>query len=410
MHKAFPSLVVLLLVAAACAPSAAPVATNPPAQPTTAKPAAKSAPPTAAPVAPSAPAVAPTASAARPAATAAQAKTGPSPVAPAAAFDEKAVADFYRGKTVRILVGYAPGGTFDLYSRFLAKALPGHIPGSPSVIVENKPGADSLIVANTVYRTEAKDGTVIGNFHENQVVLQATDSPGVEFDGRTYNWLGSVDKLEGVHACLARTNAGIKGVQELIGGKELAMATTGKGSGTHGVPGALNQVLGTRFKLVPGYSGVAPAVLAVDSNEVDGLCMAYGAMLSTGQRLLEGDNPVARIFVIMGSETPQGRFLQGVPAVETLVKTEEGKLLLRAVHPYQMAKPYAVPPEVPKDRVAALRKAFTAAFADPAFQSEARAASLTPSFTSGEEVAQIVDQVLSMPADLRSKLRDILNQ
>jgi hypothetical protein len=176
------------------------------------------------------------------------------------------------------------------------------------------------------------------------------------------------------------------------------------------VPAALNDVLGTRFRLVPGYAGVAPATLAVEGKEVEGLCMAYGAMLATGRRLLEGDSPVARIFVVMGSSTPEGPFMEGVPPAESLARTQEGRLLLSAVHPYEMAKPYAVAPEVPKDRVAALRKAFADAAADPAFHEDAQTAKLTPSFTSGEDVARVAEQILSMPADLKAKLNDIMNR
>ncbi len=331
----------------------------------------------------------------------------PSPTSKPAAFDERAVADFYRGKTIRIVVGFAPGGAFDVYSRILAKYLPKYLPGSPTVIVENRPGAGSVLAANAVYNTEPKDGTVIGSFNEFLVLQQLMDAPGIQFDTGRFQWLGS--SVSTFSACLARTDVGIRSIQEIMDGKELVVGTTGPGAATHDTPAVLNAALGTRFKLVPGYDGIAKVQLALESKEVDGYCVSFDAVQIVGRHMLEGDSPSARVLVVMGDKTLDHPFLKGVPAAETLAKTEEARTLLRTLHaPSQMSKPFAVAPDVPRDRVEALRKAVADSFADPQFRDEAQRAQQEVSPSNGERVTAIVRQLLSTPPPVVARLKDVL--
>jgi tripartite-type tricarboxylate transporter receptor subunit TctC len=380
--------VLAALLGLACAPTAAPSPTATPSKPS----------PAASPGASPSPSPSPS--------PAAAAAAKPAEAA-AATFDERAVADFYRGKTIRIIVGFAPGGSFDLYSRLLAKHMPQYIPGNPNIIAENRPGAASAVAANAVYSTEAKDGTVIGSINEFLVLQHLLRQEGMQFDPARFNWLGaSVDTLS---ACLARSDVGINSVQDIMNGKELVVGTTGLGAATHDTPAVLNAALGTNFKLVSGYAGISTIQLALESREVDGYCVSWDAMLIVGRQMLEGNNPTAKVFLIMGDKPLDHPYLQGVPAAETLAKTDEARQLLRAVHaPSQMSKPFAVAPEVPRDRVEALRRAMEQAFANPQLKEEASRSELEVAARNGQEVTQIVQELLGTRPEIIARLKDIL--
>ncbi|MBI2087830.1 MAG: hypothetical protein HYT78_03690 [Deltaproteobacteria bacterium] len=329
---------------------------------------------------------------------------------PKSAFDEKAVADFYRGKTIRIVIGSAPGGIYDIYSRLMARHMPRYIPGNPTIIVEPKAGAGGLIAANGVYNVEPKDGTVIGSFGETFVLRQALGAPGIEFDSAKYQWIGSA--ISTAVACVARTDSGIASFRDVVEGKALTMGTMAPGSAIYDTPAIINAAFGNQMKLVRGFRGVADIVLATEGKEVDGYCAAWQAMLTTGRhpRLLK--DGIIKVIVIMGDKTPDHPLLKGVPAAETLAKTEEARQLLRTMHaPSQIYVPYVVAPEVPKDRVEALRKAFWATYMNPEFQADAKKTGgieFTPS--SGEQVTKVVRDILSTPPAVLAKMKKILIQ
>jgi tripartite-type tricarboxylate transporter receptor subunit TctC len=362
-----------------------------------------------------APTVAPTASPApRAEAKPAEAKPVSQPTAgptgkPAAkpAFDEAAVASFYRGKTVRIIVGVAAGGTFDLYARTVARHLPTYLPGNPTVIVENKTGAAGLVAANALYGSEPKDGTALASFNSSLVLQQVLGAPGVQFDAVRFNWLGSVTNV--VVACAARADSGASTIQDTINGKQIAAGTIGPGTPSHDVPAVLNGALGTSFKLVPGYDGASKVHLAVEGKEVDGWCGGFESMTILDRELLEGPNPVARVLVVMGSQTPDHPFLRGVPAAETLAKTDETRQLLRAISgPDRISRAYVAPPDVPADRVAALRIALANTFADPRLLEDTRKQNQEVNPASGEEATRVVRDVLATPPSVLARLKEIL--
>jgi tripartite-type tricarboxylate transporter receptor subunit TctC len=322
-------------------------------------------------------------------------------------FDERAVAAFYSGKTVRIVVGYGPGGATDTISRMLQKVLSKHIPGNPNVVIENKPGGGSMLAANTVYNTEPKDGTVITIFSQQLVTQQAIRAPGVQFDAAKFNWLASTYDTVGM--CAARTDSGITSIQDIMNGKELTVSSFGKGTPSYEPPAVMNAALGTNFKIVTGYQSGAAQRLAVKNGEVQGFCTSFETVAGTERDMVEGPNPLTRVIIVTGSETPSHPFLQGVPAAETLAKTDEAKNLLRAVHvSFQINLPFAAAPGVPSDRVAALRRAFERAYADPELVAIAEQAKLTIAPKTGEEVTRIVLEMLNTPPATLEKLKDIL--
>jgi tripartite-type tricarboxylate transporter receptor subunit TctC len=323
--------------------------------------------------------------------------------------DEKTVGDFYRGKTVRIIIGSGAGGTYDIYSRLLAKHMPRYLPGSPTVVVQPRAGAGGLIAANAVYNSEPKDGTVIGSFGETFVLRQAIGAPGIQFDSAKYQWLGAA--INAPLACVARTDSTIASFQDALDGKPFTVGTMAPGSTIYDTPAVLNAAFNIQMKLVRGFEGVAAIVNATESKEVDGYCASWQAMLTTGRHLQLINAGVIKPILIMGDKTPDHSLLQRVPAAETLAKNEEARQLLRAMNaPSQITNPYVVHPEVPKERVEALRRAFWATFNDSEFAGDAKKSKIEFSPSDGEKVTQVVHSILNAPPDVLAKLRKVLVQ
>lgn len=328
----------------------------------------------------------------------------PTAAAPAQAAGDP-IADFYKGKTIRIVVAYPPAGAYDMYSRLVARHLGRHIPGNPRVIVQNMPGAGGLAAARAVYTVEPKNGTVIVHTNQFLVLQQAIGQPGLELDTAKFNWLGSAYRSLG--HCAVHRDLGITRVQEIMDGKEVHTAVQAPGTFGYDMPAVLNAALGTRFKLVAGYPGLARILAAVESREADAFCTG-DPFQPVVTPLLGGEIPVAKVVVILGDRPSDHPMLKGVPPAETLAKTDEAKMLLRTLAgPLQMSLPWAAAPGVPPERLAALRQGMARTFADSRFLAEAEKAQATIEFTNGEDVARIVRGILDAPAPTRARLKEI---
>jgi tripartite-type tricarboxylate transporter receptor subunit TctC len=404
----FTVLSIAALLGAACASSApASLTTAPAAKPTEApKPAAP------APAAAASPAAAPSpAAAAVPSPVPASPAAAPAPSAlPAVAkpsFDTEAIASFYRGKTVRIVVGYPAGNPFDVHARLVANAMPQYLPGSPTIIVENKVGAGGITATNLVYSAEPKDGSVMNIVGAGLTLQQALGAPGIQFDSAKMNWLGSGTKT--VSGCALRTDTGVKTIQDVMGpsGKELTVGGIGPGTTTFDTPAVLNATLGTKFKIIQGYAGGGATVNAVTQKEVDGMCGNLDTFEVGARHLME--DGTLKMLIIMGNEPLEHPWLKGVPVAEQLAKSEDDKLMLRAVNSQSLTyHPYAVAPEAPTERVAALRKALADTFADRAFRDAAAKAGFNVNPLTGEQLTEAYRAVLNTPAPLLARLKDIL--
>lgn len=325
------------------------------------------------------------------------------------AFDEKAAADFYRGKTVTIVVGFAPGGGYDISARLLAKHMGKHIPGNPNVIVDNRPGAGSLVAANLVYKGLRADGTYVVTFNSQMVLQQLLGQQGIEFDGRTFNWLGSVSSSQS--ACAVHRETGVTHVKQLMGpaGKVVNMGGESPGSGITDTAAVIRAALGTKFKIIYGYAGSRPVANAVLSREIDGMCISWESFTSDLKMFFE-PKKIVNTLVIFGAETPKHPWLENAEAAEAIAPNDNARTLLRLVYaPGKMSFPYAVAPGVPPDRLATLRTAFDKTLADPAFISDyEKYRELVP--RSGEEVGEIVRDLLATKADDVNNLREALKQ
>jgi tripartite-type tricarboxylate transporter receptor subunit TctC len=316
------------------------------------------------------------------------------------------VADFYRGKTVRMVIGFGAGGVVDVYSRTISQHLGQFIPGNPTVIVENRGGAGSLTAANAVYKSEAKDGTVIGGFLLSLVLQQAVGAPNIEFDGARYQWIGAA--LADNTTCLVRASA-VQSIDDILGGKEISTGSLGTGATNYQVPAAMNATLGTHFKMIPGYSTLAEARLAFDRGEIDAYCPVFSGVYALDHERLEGANPPARMIVIAGDRFPDHPLTRGVPHLLDLAKTDEQKTILRAVSVADAFFPaYGMAPDVPRERVLAVRRALAQTFADPSFKADADKASLLVDPRTAEEMDQAVKGLLGLPPTILEQLKPLV--
>jgi len=313
--------------------------------------------------------------------------------------------DFFKNKTVRIIVGFAPGGGFDIYSRAIARHMGKHVPGNPIFVVENMTGAGSLIAANYVYKVAKPDGLTIGNFHGNQILNQVVGSPGIEFDARRFQWIGVPVKDNG--ACVIMKASGITSLEQWRASKTpVKLGGNAPGETTTTNAKILRETLGLPIQVVMGYKGTSDMRLAAESGEVAGACFQWESIKTTWRKGLDSGDLV----VVIQTNPKRHPELANVPNAIEEAKSEEARQLIRAgIHdPAAMTRPYSLPPGTPKERVEILRKAFLETFKDPSFVAEAKKSNLEFDPVSGEELEKLIDGIFKLQPNLLAKLRDIL--
>ncbi len=311
---------------------------------------------------------------------------------------------FYRGKTVSIVVGSGAGGGFDTTARLVGRHIGKHIPGNPTVIVQNMPGGGGLVAANHVFNAAPKDGTVIGLFHEAQMMNQLTGGEGVQFDLREFNWLGSsyVDP----NVCIVRSNAPVTSYAQMIArSTTLAVGGTGPGSNTYDAPRVLAAATGAPLKAVAGYPTTNDVRIGVERGELHGMCLGWESVQSASAQWLADKYAV----VLIQNGTTRHKDLPTVPLALEFARDEDSRMLLRLVDaPGAMAKPFALPPGVDPARVEEMRTALAATYRDPALLDEARAMQLDFQPKDAAEIQKVLDDVLATPPHIAAKYRDII--
>jgi tripartite-type tricarboxylate transporter receptor subunit TctC len=323
--------------------------------------------------------------------------------ATATADPNAAVAAFYSGKTIRVIVGLEAGGGFDTTARLLARHIGKYIPGNPTLVVENMVGAGSRVAANWLYEVGEKDGTVFGVFNENQVLQQVLGGADIKFDAKKFSWLGST--FSATIVCIARKDSGFAKVQDLSGSKQFIAGSTGPGSNTGDFPQVLRTALGANIKVVGGYNGTTGISRAVDSGEVNGGCWTWESMSVTqGQNLKDG---VMIPLVQQGDEKIKD--LPNVPLAEDIATTPVNKALVKAITaPSVISKSFTAPPGIPAERLKALREAFVKAWKDPTLIEEATKAKIDIAPKDGAAVEKIVNELLGYDATTISALKAAL--
>lgn len=316
--------------------------------------------------------------------------------------------DFYAGKSLSFIVGYRAGGGYDTYSRAVARHIGRHIPGQPSAVVENKGGAGSLIAANYVYSRSAADGLTVGVFGGGLLTQQALEAKGVRFDGRKFNWVGSM--AGGAPACAIMGFTGLKTLDDVLKSKRvLKIGATGPGSTTDDLPKLMVGVLGAKFNVVRGFKGTSGIRVAMQRKELDGACWTWDSMRVTARSMLDaqGDKKLIPYLIEGKFEHPE---VSNLPQISEVVKGEENNAAIRAwLAPYKILRPIALPPDTPKERVEILRTALQKTMLeDPEFLKDAKKLNLDVDFVSGSEVEKHAIDALTIPESARAKLKNLI--
>ena len=313
------------------------------------------------------------------------------------------VEDFYSSRTVTILVGSGAGGTTDISGRVIAEHLERHIPGSPSVIVQNMPGGGSVTMTNYLTRSAPRDGSVLGYSLPGIITAQLLEPGRARFDGRELSWIGSALKYTGIVSVMSTAPATTIAEAKR---SELFIGTTGRGSPAHQFPAMAQALLGLQFNIVAGYESSNDVVLAMERGEVHGQSSSLQAWAISRPNWLT-DGRIAHL-LYMGPSDPLG--LPNVPYLRDLVATDRQRALVDFIEiGSYMGWPLFAPPGVPTERTEALRAAFTSLMNDPEFARAVEStvkAQLQP--TVGRELAEFVDHALDTPDDILSEAKTIL--
>jgi tripartite-type tricarboxylate transporter receptor subunit TctC len=307
------------------------------------------------------------------------------------------VADFYRGKTVQVLVGFGPGGGYDLYARTLARYMGRHIPGNPTMVPQNMPGAGGVKVMNYLYNVAHKDGTVIATFARGLAIEPLLGhAQGMQFDATKFGWVGSVSNE--VSICAYWNTTGIKTWHDMES-KASSIGASAAGADSEIFPTVLRNLFHLPAKVVTGYSnGGADIVLGMERGEVGGRCgWSWSSLLSENKALL--DSKKINIVLQLGLQKFEG--LPDVPSVMDLPTTPQNKAALKLIVSRQsIARPFAAPPGLPPQRLQALRAAFDATMKDPQFLAETQRLNLEVRPVSGADVQKLIRELYATPPDV----------
>lgn len=319
------------------------------------------------------------------------------------AYAQQDVASFYKGKQIRLLVGSAPGGGYDVGARVVARHLGKHIPGHPTIIVQNMPGAASLTMADSLYNAQPRDGSVIAAAINGMPTAPLFEPTGARFDPTKFNWIGSTDNE--VQVTYVWHTAPVQSYAELLK-KPLIVGATQRGTSQADFPLIANAVLGTKFKVITGYKSTSTIHKAMESGEVQGNgASAYASLKELEPKWITQK----KVTILLQWGFHKLAVLHNVPSVLDLAKNKADKAALRLVIArLQYSRPFLAPPGVPADRVAALRHAFDLTMKDPAFLADAARSRMEVSPVTGKKVAQLINEVLATPSDIVARARKAL--
>jgi tripartite-type tricarboxylate transporter receptor subunit TctC len=310
----------------------------------------------------------------------------------------------FEGKTVRVVVGLAAGGGFDTYARVLARRLGRHLPGNPSLVVENMTGAGSLISANHLFKVARPDGLTVGHFNGILLLGQVLGQPGVEFDARRFEYVGAAVKEDVV--CGLTKASGITSLERWLAAKTpVKLGGVAPGASPDNTARIL-RALGLPIQVVTGFKGTAEIRLAADSGELAGGCWAWDSMRATWRAALDAGD-VVPVLQAVARPFPD---LPNVPLASQLARTDEARRLLEVGvhHAGAIARPFVLPPATPRERVQAWRRALEETLKDPAFLAEVEKAKLGLDPVTGDALERMVGELFSLDPALRARLKEIL--
>ena len=313
----------------------------------------------------------------------------------------QSVADFYRGKTVTVLIGVSAGGEYDLLARLVSRFIGKHIPGNPTVVPQNMTGAGGITEANYLYNVAPKDGTFIGMVQNALPTMQAVGVPGPQFDSSKFNWIGSIAPT--VETLALWHTSGVTTIEQARE-KEVIIGAVGRGGITYTFPLMLNQFAGTKFKIVVGYPGGNDVNLAMERGEAAGRNNTWSSW-----KITKKDWLAQKKISILAYEGPKPADLNGVPSLQELATNDADRQVIRLVAAgTRFGRPLAAAPGVPADRVAALREAFMATMKDPEFLKEAATNDIDVEPVVGETMRKVAEELNAAPKAIKDRARPLV--
>jgi tripartite-type tricarboxylate transporter receptor subunit TctC len=303
------------------------------------------------------------------------------------------VEDFYKGKQIRIITGAAAGDGYDLWSRMLSRHMGRYIPGRPGIIVQNMPGAGTVVAANHVFNVAPRDGTVIGSFSRSLPSQALLQRPNIKYDPRQFGWIGSPESINRV--CAVGKQAKVQSVDDLFK-QELIVGGIGASQMPTYVPMMLNKMLGTKFRVVEGYGSTNAVILGVERGEVEGICMSSSTLLGPRVDLIE--KGVLRI--LFNAEAKPMPFPAGVPTIFTRFNDEQKQIVGLINSAIEFGRPFAAPPGLPAERLAALQAALKSTVTDAEFVAEAKKLKFMITYTSPDEMKEITSRMYATPKNI----------
>src|SRR5262245_20557064 len=312
--------------------------------------------------------------------------------------------EFYRGKTINVVIGFSVGGGYDLYARHLARHIGKHIPGNPNVVPQNMPGAGSLKAAGYIFTAAPKDGTYFGTFARTTGINPLLES-GATFDSRQFSWLGSV--TDDVSTCITSSSTAIKTWNDFVN-KPSTLGGQGPSSEPDMFARLYKNVFNAPIKLVPGYPGTNEITLAMERGEVDGLCGLSWSTIKTRHAKQLADEKINVLVQAAFKKVPE---MGDVPLVMDLTKDREKLQILKLILAAQeMARPFAAPPGIPRDRAAALIAAFNATMKDPEYLADAKKSRIDVNPVTGAEIDKLLAELYATPKDVITKASQAISR
>jgi tripartite-type tricarboxylate transporter receptor subunit TctC len=306
------------------------------------------------------------------------------------------------GKSVQMIIGFGPGGGYDLWGRTVGRHIGRHLPGNPTVVPQNMPGAGSYVAASYIFNIAPKDGSVLGIIARDAALGPLSGAAGARFDPIRLSWIGTPTKETNV--CIAYHTAQVKSARDLLE-KQLIVGDTGPGTGTRSYPKALNELIGTKFKLVGGFPASSDVFLAMERGEVEGICESFDSI-----KIRRPDWIATKKISILfqGGAAPNPE-LKDVPFVLDFARTPVEKQALEFLYAGQgIGRPFVAPPELPAERLRMLRDAFNATMQDAEFRADAEKSKLELEPEDGEHLAALIAKIYATPKPIVDRITGLI--
>lgn len=310
--------------------------------------------------------------------------------------------DSFAGKTVQMIIGFGAGGGYDLWGRTVGRYIGRHLPGNPTVVPQNMPGAGSYVAASYMFNVAPKDGTVLGIIARDAALGPLSGATGARFDPTKLSWIGTPTKETNV--CIAYHTAQVKSAQDLLE-HELIVGDTGPGTGTRAYPKALGELLGMKFKLVGGFPASSDVFLAMERGEVEGICESLDSIKIRRPDWI----PTKTVSILFQGGTAPSPELKGVPFVLDFAHSEVEKQAIEFLYAGQgIGRPFVAPPDLPPERLRMLRDAFNATMQDADFRAEAAKSKLDLEPEDGEHLAALIAKIYATPKPIVDKITSLM--